>query len=114
MHVWRGMQKKHHRLQSEMQRLKMCYIGNTQQKFKVQITQHLNKVCAIVKKDKTSDPFAKHFVTHFQNRQTKLTAGEARKHMEVSIIWQGKPISCNKTFEKLNCSLCTKERLKIL
>ena len=34
--------------------------------------------------------------------------------MEVSIEWQGNPISCNKSFGKLNCTLCMKERLIIL
>ena len=92
----------------------MVYIGNTQQKFKVRITQHLNEICALVNKDKTSDSFAKHFASHHRNKQTRLTAGEARKHLEVSILWQGKPISCNKSFGMLNCSLCMKERLEIL
>ena len=32
----------------------------------------------------------------------------------MSTLWQGKPISCNKSFGKLNCSLCMKERLEIL
>ena len=90
------------------------YTGNTQQKFKVRMTQHLNEICALVNKDKTSDSFAKYFATHFQNRQAKLTAGEACKYVEVSILWQGKPISCNKSFGKLNCYLCMKERLEIL
>ena len=92
----------------------MVYIGNTQQKLKVRITQHLNEICSLVNNDKTSDSFAKHFAKHFQNRQTKLTAGEARKHLKVTIMWQGKAISCNKTFGKLTCSLCMKERLLIL
>ena len=43
-----------------------------------------------------------------------VLGGEARKHVTVSIAWQGKPISCNKSFGKLNCSLCMKERLEIL
>ena len=92
----------------------MIYIGNTQQKLKVRTTQHLNEICSLVNNDKISDSFAKHFATHFQNRQTKLTAGEARKHLKMSIVWQGKAISCNKTFGKLTCSLCMKERLEIL
>ena len=91
-----------------------CYIGNTQQKLKVWTTQHINDICAIVDNNKTTDSLAKHFATHFQNCQTKLTAEETRKHMKVTILWQGKPISCNKSFRKLNCSLCMKERLEIL
>ena len=92
----------------------MIHIGNTQQKLKVRMTQHLNKICSLVNNNKTSDSFAKHFATHFNNQTTKLSAGEARIHVKVSIMWQGKPIACNKSFGKLNCSLYVKERLDIL
>ena len=78
------------------------------------MTQHLNELCSLVNNNKTSDSFAKHFATHHRDRSTKLTAGEARRQVKVSIVWQGKPISCNKSFSKLNCSLCMKERLEIL
>ena len=63
---------------------------------------------------KTSDSFAKHFAQHHKNRQTKLTIGAARKQVSVSILWQGNAISCNKSFGKLACSLCMKERILIL
>ena len=53
-------------------------------------------------------------MTHFQNQTTKLTAGEACRHVQVSTLWQGKSISCNKSVGKLNCSLCMKEGLEIL
>ena len=32
-----------------------------------------------------------------------------RKFIETDIIWQGNPISCIKTFGKLNCKLCMQE-----
>ena len=67
----------------------------------------------MVNKGKTSDSFAKHFASHYQNRKEKLGIGEARSIVDVSIEWQGKPISCCKSFGKLNCSLCMKERLII-
>ena len=94
---------------------KMCYLGNTQQKIKIRINQHLGEVCKLVNTGKTSDSFAKHFALHHTSqRTTKLTIGEARKKVSVSILWQGNPISCNKSFGKLNCSLCMKERILIL
>ena len=99
---------------AECKDCRMIYVGNTQQKLKVRMTQHLNEICSLVNNEKTSDSFAKHMATHFNDRTNKLTAGEARKHVTVSIAWQGKPISCNKSFGKLNCSLCMKERLEIL
>ena len=92
----------------------MCYLGNTQQKIKIRINQHLGEVCKLVNTGKTSDSFAKHFALHDKNRESKLTIGEARKRVSVSILWQENPISCNKSFGKLNCSLCMKERILIL
>ena len=43
-----------------------------------------------------------------------MTIGEARTVVKMSIEWQGNPISCNKSFGTLNCSLCMHERLIIL
>ena len=65
----------------------MAYFGNTQQKLKLRINQHLAEVCAMVNKKKTSDSFAKHFALHFQNREEKLGIGEARSIVDVSIEW---------------------------
>ena len=78
----------------------MSYFGNTQQKLKTRISQYLTEVCAMVKKGKTSDSFAKHFAWHYQNREEKLGIGEARTIVEVSVEWQGNPISCCKSFGK--------------
>ena len=93
----------------------MCYLGNTQQKLKLRINQHLGEVCKLVNTGKTSDSFAKHFAQHHTSRrESKLTIGEARKDVTVTILWQGNPITCNKSFGKMKCSLCMKERIKIL
>jgi len=93
---------------------KMAYYGNTQQQLKKRTNQHLTDVCNLVNKGKTSDSFARHFAQHYQNRQDKLSIGEARTLVQMTIEWQGNPISCNKSFGKLNCSLCMHERLIIL
>ena len=34
--------------------------------------------------------------------------------MKYQILWQANPISCMKTFGKLNCTLCMRERVEIL
>ena len=34
--------------------------------------------------------------------------------MKYQILWQANPISCMKTFGKLNCALCMRERVEIL
>ena len=106
----------------------MCYLGNTQQKIKLRINQHLGEVCKLVNTGQTSDSFARHFAKHHniqrtkidksrtrvEERKTKLTIGEARSKVKVTILWQGNAISCNKSFGKLSCSLCMKERILIL
>ena len=46
--------------------------------------------------------------------KNQKTIGETRKKVKVTILWQGNSISYNKSFGKLKCSLCMKERLKIL
>ena len=65
----------------------MCYIGNTQQKLKLRINQHLGEVCNLVNKGKTSESFTKYFTIHQQNRQHKITIEEARKKVNVFILW---------------------------
>lgn len=81
---------------------KMKYFDNTQQKLKTRINQHLGEFSLLVNNNKTSDSSAKRFARHFLDRETKLTIGEIRNLVEVSIEWQGTSISCNNSFGKLN------------
>jgi hypothetical protein len=69
--------------------------------------QHLNDVKKLVTKGTKSDSFA-------TNPNPNPTSDEIRKMMKVKIIWQGNAISCMKSFGKLNCSLCMRERIEIL
>ena len=39
---------------------------------------------------------------------------DIREMVKVSILWYGDQISCHKSFGKLNCKLCMKERVLIL
>ena len=39
---------------------------------------------------------------------------QLRRIMKYQILWQANPISCMKTFGKLNCTLCMQERVEIL
>jgi hypothetical protein len=89
---------------------KICnqpHIGQTQQKLKDCMGQHLNDVKKLVTKGTKSDSFA-------TNPNPNPTSDEIRKMMKVKIIWQGNAISCMKSFGKLNCSLCMQERIEIL
>ncbi len=86
------------------------YIGQTQQKLKDRIGQHLNDVKKLITKGIKSDSFTSHFANHCK-KETKPTNDELRRMMKVKIIWQGNAISCMKSFGKLNCSLCMSERI---
>ncbi len=84
---------------------KICdksYIGQTQQKLKDQMGQHLNDVKNLVTKGVKSDSFASHFAYHCK-KGVKPTNDELHKMMKVKIVWQGNAISCIKSFGKLNC-----------
>ena len=39
---------------------------------------------------------------------------QLRRIMKYQILWEVNPISCMKTFRKLNCALCMRERVEIL
>ncbi len=95
---------------------KICnqsYIGQTQQKLKDHMGQHLNDIKKLVTKGTKSDSFASHFAHHCK-KEVKPTSNELHKMMTVKVVWQGNMISCMKSFGKLNCSLCMRERIEIL
>ena len=77
------------------------------------MTQHYNKAKDLVNKGLTSDSFAKHAATCFP-AESKIAANDVRTGFNVEILWHGNPISCNKSFGRLTCSLCMKERLEIM
>jgi thymidylate synthase ThyX len=92
---------------------KICnqpYIGQTQQKLKDHMGQHLNDVKKLVTKGTKLDSFASHFAQHCK-KGVKPTSNEIRKMTKVKIVWQGNVISCMKSFGKLNCSLCMQKKI---
>ena len=98
---------------AECKECKSFYIGNTQQHLKKRMNQHFNDVRSMVNKDEPSDSFAKHFASHFP-KGINISTKDVRSKVTMSILWKGNPISCVKSFAKLKCSLCMKERLEIL
>ena len=89
------------------------YIGNTQRNVKERINDHLSETKKLVNTGKRSDSFSQHFASHFEQDEM-TTIGEIRKMVDVKLLWQGNPISCMKTFRKLNCSLYMREKCEIL
>ena len=90
----------------------MQFEMDTQQKLKNRMNTHFSETKELVNEDKLSDSFAKHFAAHF-NENERITRGDVRDMTKIEILWQRKPISSLKTFKKLNCNLCTRERIEI-
>ena len=88
------------------------YIGSTQQKLKNRMKAHYADVQRLVNRGKTSDSYARFFASKFPP-DSVITCNDARQVANVSILWQGNPLSTVKTFGTLNCKLCMKERLYI-
>ena len=92
---------------------KKFYIGNTQQKLKARMTQHFNETKDAANNGSSTDSFAKHFA-HQDIREGETTVKQVRDRTTIEILWKGNAISCSKSFGKISCSLCMKERLEIL
>ena len=84
-----------------------------QQKLKNCIDSHLGETCDLVNKRNYSDIFARHFANIFL-QGAKIACQDVRLKTQVGVLWEGNPISCMKSFGRLNFSLCMKEWLHIL
>ena len=74
---------------------------------------HYIDVRRLVLTGKKSDSFASHFATFF-NTESKPTPSLLREKITFSILWQGNPLSVQKSFGTKNCRLCLKESIHIL
>ncbi|CAB9514199.1 expressed unknown protein [Seminavis robusta] len=94
------------------------YVGATQRNVKERTYQHFTDVMRLLYGKRKSDSYARHFANEFQNfahpSPFRLNGDIQRNSIEISIIWQGNPISTVKTFGTRHCSLCNRERLEIL
>ena len=94
------------------------YIGNTQRKVKERMSDHFRETKDLVNTGKASDSFAKHFSQHLyslkdRKENKQVTANDVRQITRVKVLWQGRAVSCMKTFGKVTCRLCMQERLEI-
>ena len=87
------------------------YEGNTQNTFKKRMEQHFQDIAQKVQHDKNSDTFAAHFATHSDQ---KPTPQKCRETMHFKVLAKVNPIGSMKTWGKPSCTLCMKERLKIV
>ena len=88
-----------------MQVYEEIYIGNTQQTLKKRMSGHYSDVLRLVRDNKNSDLFAKHFASTLDN-DPKPSSKTLQNNMNFSIIWQGNPISLQKSFGTKKCPLC--------
>ena len=87
------------------------YVGNTQNTVKKRMEQHFQDVAQKVANDKNSDSFAAHFAKHFTQ---KSSPQQCREIMSFGILSTVNPIGSMKTWVKLSCTLCMKERIEII
>ena len=74
---------------------------------------HFGNVRNLVNHGKSADSFARHCALKLEDKG-KVSANDARKLVrKVDILWWGDPLSCVKSFGKLTCRLCMKERIYI-
>ena len=112
LHFWR---KCRHKCLIYCVTCKICskfYIGSTQNNVKTRIGLHNQEVRRLANCKIRSDSYASHFASHTTPGST--TVKNVRDIIEVSILWEGNPISVSKSFGKENCSICMKERILIL
>ena len=74
---------------------------------------HFGDVRDKINHGRLADTFARHCALKLEDKD-KVSADDARKLVRtVDILWWGDPLSCVKSFGKLTCRLCAKERLYI-
>ena len=77
------------------------------------MTANYSDVRRLVLTGKKSDSFASHFSSFFDT-ESKPTPSLLREKIEFSILWQGNPLSVQKSFGTRSCRLCLKESTYIL
>ena len=56
---------------------------------------------------------AARFASHY-HPNSRPSIAQIKSMVEISVVWQGNPITCIKGFGKHCCSLCMRERIEIL
>jgi hypothetical protein len=94
-----------------VQRHRRC----TSQTLKKRVAGHLQDTRKLLKDGVRSSTLASHLAQMWQQNSNPVpSAGMLRDELTYSILWQGDPFSCSKTFGKLACKLCQKERVALL
>ena len=111
---WKGHCGKHMVLY--VMKCRFCpkeYLGQTQNALKERSGEHARDVKKLLNIEESSDSYAAHMVTHFPPG-AKTTTSMARTMSTTSVLWQGKALSCMKSFGRNSCQLCMQERIALL
>ena len=92
------------------------YIGATASTLKDRVSGHLQGARRQLRDGTRSSTLASHLAQRWRRYNTPSipTAGMLRANLSFSVLWQGDPFSCSKTFGQLGCKLCQKERVALL
>ena len=91
------------------------YIGATSKTLKDRVAGHLQDTHRLLREGMGGSTLASHLAKMWQANSNSIpSAGKLRDGLSYSILWQGDPFSCSKTFGKLQCKLCQKERVALL
>jgi hypothetical protein len=92
-----------------------CYIGAMLQTLKKWVAGHLQSARQFLRNGACSSTLAIHLAQMWQQSSNSIPiAGMLCDELSCSILWQGDPFSCSKTFVKFSCKLCQKERVALL
>lgn len=87
------------------------YIGATHQNFKLRMGAHFQEAKRFAERGEYYDTYAEHWGGYY--RQMVVSPELQRNNSTYEVLWQGKPLSCVKTFGTPQCQLCNHERLEI-
>ena len=91
------------------------YIGATSNTLKSRVAGHLQGARRFLRDGTRSSTLAHHLGQVWRSGSNAIpSAGMLRDELSYSILWQGDPFSCSKTFGKLTCKLCQKERVALV
>jgi hypothetical protein len=91
------------------------YISATSQTLKKRVAVHLQSARQFLRNGTHSSTLAIHLAQMWQQSSNSIpSAGMLRDELSGSILWQGDPFSCSKTFGKLSCKFCQKEWVVLL
>ena len=58
--------------------------------------------------------FATYFARQVKDHDSEITVKDVRDFTTLEIAWQGNILTCIKSFGKLSCMMCIKERVDIM